>query len=119
MQNKIGLFSFLTISSILLCSCRFTAPSVEEEQGILTEAGYTVVLNPTTDDSSSPLFFVTGTTDILYANKEKDEIYLFYFTSTDEASYNADFLHFPEFYSGQINELIYLGTKQAIKDAKL
>jgi len=119
MQNKVSLFSLLTISSLLLCSCKFNAPSPEEEQGILEEAGYTVVLNPTSDDSESPLFWVTGTTDTLYANKDKDEIYLFYFASIDEASYNSDFLNFPEYYSGQINELLYLGTKQAVKDAKL
>ena len=119
MTNKIGFVSLFAVSSMLLCSCRFTAPSAEEEKGVLEEAGYSVIVLDDYDDEQHPVLqFCTGVNECLYGKKDKDEIYLIYFLSTQTAEDNYDFIY-TNLKKGQINELVYVGTSQAIKDAKL
>ena len=122
MKNKLATFSVLAIASLALCSCSFVAPSIETEDQVLTEAGYDTHIMTDAEisdpEEGSPLMYATGVVDCLYAKKESDEIYLIYFFSIEEASYNIDFLY-TTLTTGQINELVYAGTSRAIKDAKL
>ena len=112
----------LAASSLLLCSCHFFAPSIETENDILVEAGYNTRLVSDSEimdaDENSPLFYITGVSNCLYANKGSDEIYLIYFLSIGEAETNYNYIY-TKLEKGQINELVYCGTKQAVKDAKL
>lgn len=121
MKNFVKTLALSAISLFCLTSCRFTAPSIEEEQTLLTEAGYAVTVTIgneiDTEDQSTPLFMVIGIEECLYAKRDSDELYLLYFPSTEWAS-NANIFS-NKLQQGQINEMIYLGTKQAIKDAKL
>ena len=53
----------------------------------------------------------------LYAEKGNDVIYVFFFTSTDAASFEKDFIMLNGMYDGQSNAVLYYATKQARKDA--
>lgn len=105
-----------------LVSCRFTAPTVEEAKTTLGEAGYAVTVKTSeelTDETEPFLSTITGIENCLHAKKEKDEIYLIYFFSIDWAEDEYSFINTDFERKGQINHLIYVGTKQAVKDAKL
>lgn len=118
MKHLMRFFALSTVAILTLTGCRFTAPSAEEERGWLTEAGYEVTNLQDGDEHSDILIPLTSVEECLYASKESDEIYLIYFWSVDDASFNYSFVY-SNLKMGQINELIYVGTSQAIKDAKL
>ena len=118
MKHSMRFFALSAVAALILTGCRFTAPSAEEERGVLTEAGYTVINLEEGDENADILTPLIGVEECLYASKDSDEIYLIYFWSVDEASDNYSFIY-SKLQVGQINELIYVGTSQAIKDAKL
>ena len=124
MNLGIRALSIAAMSFITLTSCTFIAPSVDEAKATLEEAGYTVYVNTgdklDEDNSDSLLYNVIGVDDAVYGAKESDEIYLIYFFSIETASSEGDFITTPDgMRKGQINKLVYIGTPQAIKDAKL
>lgn len=109
----------IPFAAILLTSCRLIAPSVEEEKTWLGEAGYSLAITDgNVDDPDSPIYTTTGIDTCIHATKDTDEIYLIYFYSIEWAQSEYDFIY-TNLNKGQINQLIYLGTSQAIKDAKL
>ena len=120
MKSPIKALAISSIFLFCLASCSFSAPSIKEEKGVLTEAGYTVTVTSGDDiDTTSkdtPLYGLVGVEDCLYAQKDSDEIYLIYFVST---SFASDSMIYTKLKVGQINQLVYTGTAQAIKDAKL
>ena len=122
MRKSFGLFALATISTLALTACRFNAPTIEEERTWLTEAGYQVTVTSgndvDTDNPDTPLFNMFLVSDCVYGSKDNDEIYLIYFNSINAASDAYTFMT-TKLKSGQINELVYAGTSQAIKDAKL
>ncbi len=114
----------LCMLPLVLTSCRFVPPTVAEATSTLEEAGYTVDLSEGTgkygDDSSHFLFTVSSVDEVLHGEKGEDEIYLIYFYSIDDASFEYDFIFTPNGYTkGSINNMVYVGTPQAVKDAKL
>ena len=116
-------FVLLLASLFVLASCSFTTPTVEESKATLEAAGYTVTVRSgseytNSDDCEWPI----NDAELeyyLYAKKDSDEIYMFYFYTIDQAEFNKDFIHYNGLLSGQSNELIYFATKQARKDANL
>lgn len=121
MKNLFKSTVLSAISLICLTSCRLTTPSIEKETRVLKEAGYalTVVSGSEldTEDKDTPVYLVSGIEDCLYAKQDSEEIYLLYFPTADRARNAVIPSH--KYQQGRINELIYIGTKQAIKDAKL
>ena len=115
---KTLVLSFVALFS--LTSCRFNTPTIEEEKGLMTEAGYTITLTTgedvETNNKETPLYGLIGIESCLYAKKDSDEIYMMWFSSIEMAS---DLMMNTKLRTGQINEFAYAGTAQAIKDAKL
>lgn len=110
----------------LLCSCNlFKSVSAADAETNLKNAGYDVT--PMTaaqylaSEDADEFIFESELDAYIYAKKGDDVIYMFFFTSTQNASNNYDRMStdFISLTSGQSNELVYFGTKQAIKDAGL
>ena len=119
-MKRLSKLTLLTIPAVLLTSCSLFAPSVETVEKNLRNANYEVTVTSgddiDTDDSNTPLFNLMFVSDCVYGEKEKDVIWLIYFYSNDDASDAYDFMH-SDYTMGLINELVYVGTSQAIKDA--
>ena len=114
--------SFLALSVISFAGCSlFTGIDLEEVKGNLENAGYTV--NVMTGDeyveTDDAVLTITSAEleKYLYAVKGEDEIHIFFFINIDTASFNSDFIYINGLLGGQHNEVIYRGTRQAIKDA--
>ena len=120
MRNLVKSLGLSLVALFALTSCRFNAPTIDEEKNHLTEAGYTVTLTSGEDidntNKDTPLYGLIGIEDCLYAQKDDNEIYLMWFSSIELAS---DLSISTKLRTGQINEFVFAGTKQAIKDAKL
>ena len=103
----------------------FNTVTYDEAVSNLKGAEYTVT------EMTSEQFFASDMTNkfptiteaelerFIYANKGDNEIYLFFFVSVNAASNNYTFISEKNLQGGQSNEIVYLGTKQAIKDAGL
>ena len=102
----------------------FKSISLEEAKSNLESAGYEVTVMSgddfvDLDDNGFPTITSSELKNYLYAVKGEDLIHIFFFYTTDDASDNADFIDAPKLLRGQTNEVVYLGTKQAQKDAKI
>ena len=110
----------LSIISFAGCSL-FTGIQLDEVKANLENAGYTV--NIMTGDEyvetedAVPAIGASELDKFLYAVKGEEEIYIFFFYTIDNASFNSDFININNLLGGQHNEVIYRGTRQAIKDA--
>ena len=114
--------SFLTLSVISFAGCSlFKGIDLEEVKGNLENAGYTVRVMTGDEyvetDDAVPAIASFELERYLYAVKGENEIHIFFFINTDTASFNSDFINFNGMLGGQNNEVIYSGTRQAIKDA--
>ena len=120
MNNLFRTIGLSLVALFSLPSCRISTPTIEEEQTLLGDAGYALTLitgdDIDTSDKNTPMFGLIGVQEVLHANKESDEIYLMWFSSIAMAS---DYILATKLKTGQINEMLYAGTAQAIKDAKL
>ena len=104
-----------------LCGCK-KPPSVEEARSRLEDAGYHVVVKngaEYADSDDNPYVGLTGLETYLEATKGDEKIQIFWFFSVDSASNNFDFMNSDLPKKGQNNHVVYLGTKQAVKDVKL
>ncbi len=106
---------------IVLTSCK--AISKDEANTNLLNAGYKVEImdGDEFEESDENKFLIFGfeLEYYLYAEKDEDEIHMFFFISIDAASENEPFIYYDGLKGGQINNLVYYGTKQAIKDAQI
>ena len=113
------LFVALTLSSCGL----FKSITVEDAKANLKAAGYeiTVMSGEEYVDSSSeyPTIMSSELETYVYGKKGEDEIQLFFFYYINDASSNYSFMNNSKLLGGQSNELVYFGTRQAIKDAGL
>ena len=120
MKSRLPLLAFFAVPFLTLTSCTFSAPSPETAAQRLEDKEYTVTVTTGNDvdtsDPDTPLYNLMFVTDCVYGKKDSDEVYLIYFISTDEAEEQSNFIH-SKLKQGQINEMIYVGTSQAIKDA--
>ena len=96
----------------------------DEAKQTLESAGYTVTVMSGEEyaesDENTYMLFATELDSYLYAVKDSDVIYMYFFTDTDTASRNYDFMIAPDkLLGGQNNNVIYFATKQARKDAKV
>lgn len=126
MKKTLFRVSALLVFVVLLLtasSCRLKRLSIDEAKSNLESAGYTVTVRDGSEYANSEdnnfVLMASELDQYLYAKKGDDEIHLFYFFSIEQAESNYDFISIRELTTGQNNELIYCGTKQAIKDAKL
>ena len=108
---------------IMLAGCRLKSLPLNEAKSILEEKGYAVrvVEGSEFTESSENKFnlFASELENYLEARKDDDVIYMYFFYFIDNASSNYQFMSEPNLRAGQLNELVYFGTKQAIKDAGL
>ena len=123
---KKTLFKILSIfvSKILLlqlASCK--GITKDDAKANLEGAGYKVLImtGDEYEESDENTFTITSLEleYYLYAEKDADKIYIYFFYSIDDASNNEPFINHNGLSSGQNNNVIYYGTKQAIKDAKI
>ena len=96
----------------------------DEAKETLEGAGYTVTVMSGSEfadsDQNTFAIFASDLDSYLYAVKGNDVIYMYFFTDTDTASRNYDFMTAPgDLYGGQSNNVVYFATKQARKDAKV
>ena len=96
----------------------------DEAKETLEGAGYTVTVMSGSEfadsDQNTFAIFASDLDSYLYAVKGNDVIYMYFFTDTDTASRNYDFMIAPgDLYGGQSNNVVYFATKQARKDAKV
>ncbi|MBO7078424.1 MAG: hypothetical protein J6W64_01280 [Bacilli bacterium] len=120
----LSLIAALTLVLALASCGLFKSVTKEEAKSNLEAAGYkvTVVDGNTFADSDENEFnvFSSELDTYMYAVKGEDKIKMYFFVSTDIATRNADFMFNTDgLLSGQANELVYFGTRQAIKDAGL
>ena len=112
----------LALSVLFVAGCSlFTGIQLDTVKENLENAGYTVNVMTgdeyvETDDAVLAIS-AAELNKFLYAVKGEDEIYIFFFTDINTASFNSDFIHIKNLLGGQHNEVIYCGTRQAIKDA--
>ena len=120
------IFKLFSIIAVLLLmiqleSCK--AISKDDAKTNLEGAGYKVLImtGDEYEESDENTFAITSLAleYYLYAEKDADKIYIYFFYSIDDASNNEPFINHDGLSSGQNNNVIYYGTKQAIKDAKL
>ena len=114
--------TILTLSVISFAGCGlFKGIQLDEVKTNLENAGYTVTVMTGDEyvetEDAVPAIGSSELDNYLYAVKGEDEIHIFFFYTIDIASFNSDFIHIKSLLGGQINEVIYRGTRQAIKDA--
>ena len=113
----------LTLSLVCLSGCfLFKSISIDEVKTNLENAGYEVTVMSGDDyveseENPYPFLISSELKQYLYATNGEDEIHLYFFYTTDDASDNYDFMNNSKLTSGQINDVIYFATKQAKKDA--
>ena len=96
----------------------------EEVKANLESAGYTVTVMTGEEyadsDQNTYILLASELETYMYAVKDNDVIHLFFFIDTDTASHNYDFMIAPDgLLGGQNNSVVYFGTRQARKDAKV
>ena len=112
----------IALSVLFVAGCSlFTGIKLDTVNTNLKDAGYTVTVLTgdeyvETDDAVLAIS-AAELNKFLYAVKGEDEIYIFFFTDINTASLNSDFIIINGMLGGQHNEVIYRGTRQAIKDA--
>lgn len=117
--------TILAISVVSLASCDlFKSIELDEMKANLEAAGYTVTvmsgLEYVQRDDAFPTIMSSELSDYLYAVKGDEEIHVFFFYSTEDASDNYDFINYNNLRNkGQNNNVAYIGTSQAVKDAKI
>ena len=113
----------LTLSLLCFSGCfLFKSISIDEVKANLENAGYEVTVMSGEDyieseENPYPTLISSELKEYLYAVKGEDEIHLYFFYTTDDASENYDFMNNSKLKSGQINDVVYFATKQAKKDA--
>lgn len=118
-------FTILAISVFSFASCDlFKSIELDETKANLEAAGYTVTVISGEDyvqrDDAVPSIMSSELSDYLYAVKGDEEIHVFFFYSIDDASDNYDFINYNNLRNkGQNNNVVYIGTSQAVKDAKI
>ena len=118
-------FTILAISVVSLVSCDlFKSIELDETKANLEAAGYTVTvmsgLEYVQRDDAFPTIISSELSDYLYAVKGDEQIKIFFFYSIDDASDNYDFMQDNDLNrKGQNNNVVYLATSQAAKDAKV
>ncbi|MBO4472655.1 MAG: hypothetical protein J5765_02475 [Clostridia bacterium] len=114
----------LSVGCFSGCSL-FKSISLDEAKTNLESAGYEVTVMSgkeyvESDNNPYPFIMEFELDHYLYAVKGEDVIHLYFFSTIDDASDNYDFMTGEKGQtSGQKNELVYFGTKQAISDAKI
>ena len=116
--------TLLAIAALAMTGCAlFKSITPEEAKTKLEEAGYQVSIMTGKEyvetDDAIPALSDIDLEYFLYAIKGNEVIYLFFFDSVDSASDNANFIFDSGLTSGQSNNVVYLATKQARKDAGL
>ena len=114
----------MTVAAMGFAGCDlFKSISLDDAKTTLTNAGYEVlVLTPeeyVEQEDAFSFIFEHELDAYLYASKGDDQIHIFFFNTIEEASANYDMMFMDDLLSGQHNKVVYLGTKQAIKDAGL
>ena len=113
---------FVFIISTLF-SCSLMGLSKDDAKKNLEDAGYDVTVidgNTYTDSDDNTYFLVSTELEYyLYAKKGEEEIYMYFFYTIDQASSYYTFMTNSKLKSGQNNNVVYFGTKQAIKDSKI
>ena len=112
----------LALSVIYFAGCSlFTGIQLDEVKANLENAGYAVTILTGDEyvetEDAVPAIGSSELEKFLYGVKGEEEIYIFFFNSINTASFNSDFIHIKNLLGGQHNEVIYRGTRQAIKDA--
>lgn len=122
---KLLLFGVVSFLMIALVGCGlFKSVTKDEAKENLEKAGYEVRVVDGSEFADSeenpyPSILSSELDYYLEAKKGDDEIHLYFFVDTDIASNNYSFMNDPKLKSGQSNNVVYFGTKQAIKDAGL
>ena len=121
---KLFIILFIGLFAMVLVGCRFAPLSIEEAKTNLENAGYEVTIidgSTFVESEDNPYMFLISAEleNYLVATKDQEEIHLYFFYTTNQASDNYSFMNDPKLSSGQNNQLVYFGTKQAIKDAGL
>ena len=118
----IAILSAFSAFSFVGCGL-FKSIKLDEAKANLENAGYavTVMTGEEYVETEDAVSAITSSelAEYLYAVKGGDEIRLFFFYTIDDASFNSDFIVFNGQLGGQSNEVLYRGTRQAIKDAGL
>ena len=115
----------LTIAAATLVGCGlFKDISFDDAKTNLENAGYTVVVMTGEEyvetEDAYPTILSTELVKCLHAVKGNEEIRIFVFNSVDHASDNYSFMSDNKLTTtGQSNEVVYLATKQAKKDAQI
>ncbi|MBO4353860.1 MAG: hypothetical protein J5860_02845 [Clostridia bacterium] len=116
--------SFLALMIVSVTGCNLFKPiDIDEVKTTLKNAGYTVTVMTGDEyvetDGAVAAIGAYELEKYLYAVKGEDVIHIFFFVDISTASFNSDFINFDNMLGGQNNEVIYRGTRQAIKDAGL
>ena len=113
-------------SIFALAGCNlFKSVTANQSEANLKNAGYDVTVMTgaqyVASDDADPFIFESELNNYIYAKKGDEVIYLFFFTTVNNASSNYDrmSIDYNSLRSGQSNELVYFGTKQAIADCGL
>lgn len=124
-MKKIMCLVVALMALFALTSCSFFGLSCDQARTNLEEAGYnvTVIDGMDFDYESCPVYSATiigsEIDKYLVAEKGDDVIYMWFFYFLDDASDEYTFMSHKTFKSGQNNNVVYFGTKQAIKDSKI
>ena len=116
--------SFLALMIVSVTGCNLFKPiDIDEVKTTLKNAGYTVTVMTGDEyvetDGAVAAIGAYELEKYLYAVKGEDVIHIFFFVDISTASFNSDFINFDNMLGGHNNEVIYRGTRQAIKDAGL
>lgn len=114
----------LVFSAVSLMGCGlFKEIKFDEVKANLENAGYQVTVLTGEEyvqrEDAYPSIFASELEQYINAVKGEDHIEIFFFTTVDIASSNANFITGPGLYEGQSNKVVYIGTKQARSDAKI
>ena len=115
---------FAVIATVSFAGCNlFKSISLDEAKANLEGAGYTVTVMTGKEfvesDRETYTIMESELENYLYAVKGSDEIHMFFFYTINDAERNYDFISDSKLLEGQKNEVVYLATKQARKDAKV
>lgn len=116
------IITVLTLTVVSFAGCNlFKGIDLDETKTNLENSGYTVIVLTGDEyvekEDAVPAIGSYELNNYLYAVKGEEEIHIFFFVSIDAASYESDFINIKNLLGGQNNEVVYRGTRQAIKDA--
>ena len=122
-KTIIALLVVTVLTAVSLAGCSlFNNTSFDDAKKNLDAAGYAITEltgeEYVNTPDAQPSVSSANLERYVHAVKGDDEIHIFLFTSINAASNEYTFMQTDGLLGGQVNQVVYYGTKQARKDAK-